>query len=177
MIPLWCVLGTRLSKNIRYAARSISRDRYLTVDELYHSIHAKGEDVEDVLKEAETAGVTGDAEEAGEVDAVDGDEVMDAQSDEAENQLDETASDGASRVSTGTGLFTWTLLTVSRSTLLQPKPLSPSPEDQFLQTRQDQTSPPVLCRCLSQSCPTVRASLCFCKHTADGVIEQCKMKI
>lgn len=61
------------------------------------------------------AGLAGDAEGSGGADAVCGDEAMDAEREEAENQFDGTASDGASRVSTGTDLFTWTFLTGSRS--------------------------------------------------------------
>jgi hypothetical protein len=58
MILPWFSPGTMLSKNTRSVNRvTNSRDEYLTRRQHYWSIHAKGENVEDVLKEAEDTGV------------------------------------------------------------------------------------------------------------------------
>lgn len=53
--------GTRLSRSTRrvtFNPRYHARDLYLTGKQLYHSIHAKGENVEDILRQAE-AGESG----------------------------------------------------------------------------------------------------------------------
>lgn len=58
MILPWFSPGTMLSKNTRSVNLvTDSRDEYLTRRQHYWSIHAKGENVEDVLKEAENTGV------------------------------------------------------------------------------------------------------------------------
>ena len=72
--------GTRLWKSIRYCClRALTESHVLTRQQLYHSIHAKGENVEDILQAAE-----GTAD--GQVDDVDSMQTDIAQTEVAGNE-------------------------------------------------------------------------------------------
>lgn len=69
MIPPLSGLGTKPSRNTRYNPPPARDLHLLTAGQLYHSIHAKGENVDDVLRAA-------DEEESGQAEPVDAEEQM-----------------------------------------------------------------------------------------------------
>lgn len=119
--------------------------------------------MEDVLRDAEAAGLTEDAEElaGADMNAV-GDE-----SNDPEMQLDGTDPDVAPQVSMRRDISIQLLMIMSRWLLPLLRPLSSPQKAQPLQTRQGRRFPLVPCRCPSRLSRTVRTILHVCEHSAD----------